>query len=286
MSGRPPFSIVQKVLIRLQRYRIASRSSETAFYLLLALFPFLIFAVSLFGLLSQSLPFRQDILTSLAGVVPAPVFDFLSDILDELVASRNITFMSFSMLGFIWAASQGFSIILQGLNMIYSARKPLHPVILRLLGLLFAILLVLAILVTMAFVTFGDLLFRQIAASSGQDIFRGSFLLFLRYLFSFLFLLLIFSLLYYLACRRKGGFLRAMPGGAFTSCCWLLFSYAFSWYVNNFGRYAKLYGSLAGFIILMFWLYFCSMMILAGGILHQLLLERQRAKRIAAFHNA
>ena len=277
----PLFAALQRIKVRQDRYRISSRSAETAFYLLLALVPFLIFLISVFGLLSQSIPFRTDVLSILQNIIPDPVFSFISDILNEIAASQNITFLSVSMLGFIWASSKGFTVILEGLNQIYSTKKSVNPVLLRLLGLVFALLLVLALIVSAVLITFGDLLFTQIARGSGQMAFSGTMLHVIRYVVSFAFLLIIFSLLYFLASHRKGGYLRALPGAAFTAVSWILFSVGFSFYVNNFGVVAKLYGSLTSIIILMFWLYFCSMTILIGGILHELILAHYIARKIS-----
>lgn len=285
LSKSPLYVVLQKILHRLDLYRISSRSAETAFYLLLALLPFMIFLISLFGILSQSIPFRTDVLMALQGIIPDPVFDYISDILNELVSSQNITFLSVSMIGFIWASSKGFTVILRGLNHIYSTEKSANPILLRLLGLLFAVLLVLSLIISAGMITFGDLLFQQIARWSGQDIFSGTFLHVIRYAGSFTFLLVIFSLLYYLASLRKGGFMRAIPGAAFTAVSWILFSYGFSFYVNNFGAMDRLYGSLTSIIILMFWLYFCSMMILTGGIIHELILERYFPGKILKFRS-
>jgi len=280
LSKSPVFAVMQKIQLRLDRYRISSRSAETAFYLLLALVPFMIFFISLFGLLSQSLPFRTDVLLVLQNIIPAPVFTVISDIISEVAASKNITFMSFSMLGFIWASSKGFTVILQSLNRIYSTKKTANPILLRLLGVVFAILVVAALVVTAALITFGDLLFRQIASWSGRPAFSGTFIDISRYAVSFVFLLIVFSLLDYLASHRKGGFFRALPGAVFTAVSWILFSFGFSFYVKNVGQIAKLYGSLTSIIILMFWLYFCSMTIMVGGIIHELILERYTSGKI------
>ena len=282
LSTSPSYIMMQKILLRLERYRISSRSAETAFYLLLALVPFLIFLISLLGILSESTPFRTDVLLVLQDTMPAPVFSFISDILSEIIASQNITFLSISMLGFIWASSTGFAVVLKGLNQIYSTKKAVNPILFRILGIVFALLLVLALMVSVILITFGDLLFKQIAVWSGQNIFSGTLLHVIRYVVSFAFLFLVFSLLHYLASHRKGGYFRAMPGAAFTASCWILFSFAVSWYVNNFGQFSKLYGSLTGIIVLMVWLYFCCLSILTGAIIHELILERHISRKIAA----
>ena len=279
LSQRPSYVFLKKVSVRLSKYRIGSRSAETAFYLLLALVPFMIFLVSLMGLLYQTLPYRTDMLMVMQDFMPAPVYRYISDILDELLASKNITFLSAGIIGFIMASSKSFSVIVEGLNQIYSSRKSVNPILLRFIGLLFALLLVLALLVSVILVTFGDLIFEQIAIWSGKDVFSGVFLQIIRYASSYIFLLMVFSLLYYFVSHRKGGFSRALPGAAITSGFWILFSVLFSWYVNNFSIWSLLYGSLSSIILLMFWLYFCSMMILTGAIIHKLILERYDSQK-------
>lgn len=281
LTKRPSYTAVQKIRLRMERYRISSRSAETAFYMLLALVPFLIFLISLFGLLSESILFRTDVLMVLSDIMPAPVFNFISDILNEIIASRNATFLSISMLGFIWASSKGFASVLKGLNQIYSTRKSVNVILLRILGLVFALLLVLALMVSVVLITFGDLLFQQISVWSGQTAFSGTFLHIIRYFVSFIFLFMVFSLLYYLASHRKGGYFRAIPGATFTAFCWILFSLAVSWYVNNFGQFSKLYGSLTGIIVMMVWLYFCCLTILAGAVIHELIIERHISSKIS-----
>jgi membrane protein len=257
---------------------VTGRSAEIAFFLLLAIFPFMISVISLLGLIGSSSFIHPEILISLQGLMPDAVYNFLSSILQEIASSQNITFLSVSMFGVIWAASKGFSVILKGLGLIYHTGKPVPSILLRLLGLVFALVLILTVLIIMILITFGDLLFNQLAVLSGLEFLSGTLLQIGRYIFSFLFLLIIFSLLYHLVSRRKSPFRYSLPAAAFTAGSWLIFSGVFSWYLNNFARYARLYGSLAGIMILMLWLYFCSIMILTGGIIHEKTMEYKADK--------
>jgi membrane protein len=261
---------------------VTGRSAEIAFFLLLAIFPFMISVISLLGLVGSSSFIHPEILTSLRGIIPDAVYSILNSILQEIASSQNITFLSFSMLGVIWAASKGFSVILRGLSQIYHTGNPVSSLILRLLGLLFAFVMILTVLLVMILITFGDLLFNQLAVWSGLDFLAGTLLQFGRYAFSFIFLLLIFSLLYYLVSKRKARYRLSIPAAAFTAASWLIFSGVFSWYLNNFARYARLYGSLASIMILMLWLYFCSIVILTGGIIHEKIIEYKNQKDLKA----
>ena len=272
----PGFNFVRDWVIRFRDYRVTSRAAEISYYLMLAIFPFIIILISLFGVIGRSTLIHQDILISLQGLIPDAVYSILGTIINEIAASQNVTILSAGTIGLIWASSKGFSVILRGLNHIYRTGKPMSGILLRLLGLIFALLLVLSILLTMLLITFGDLLFDQLAFWSGMDFLSGNLLQAGRYLVSFLFLVLIFSLIYHLVSGRKCKYRWALPPAVFAAVFWIFVSLAFSWYLNNFNRYTTLYGSIGGIMILMLWLYVCSIMILTGGIIHEIIIERRK----------
>lgn len=276
----PGFNFVRDWITRFREYRITSRAAEISYYLMLAIFPFIIILISLFGVIGRSTLIHQDILISLQGLIPDAVYSILGTIINEIAASQNVTILSAGTIGLIWASSKGFSVILRGLNHIYRTGKPMSGILLRLLGLIFALLLVLSILLTMLLITFGDLLFDQLAFWSGMDFLSGNLLQAGRYLVSFLFLVLIFSLIYHLVSGRKCKYRWSLPPAVFAAVIWIFVSLAFSWYLNNFNRYTTLYGSIGGIMILMLWLYVCSIMILTGGIIHEIIIERRKTKSL------
>ena len=70
----------------------------------------------------------------------------------------------------------------------------------------------------------------------------------------------------FIAIPRKQVSLRnAFFGAALASAGWVLFSFIFSVFVENFANYATIYGSLAALVILMVWLYACMFILLIGG---------------------
>jgi membrane protein len=271
----PGYSHARDFVDRFSRYRITGRAAEISYYLMLAIFPFIIFLISLFGVIGKSTLLHQDILNSLEGLIPDAVFSILDSIISEIAASQNVTILSVGMIGLMWASSKGFSVILRGLNHIYRTGKPISGCLLRLLGVVFALLLVLSIMLTMALITFGDLLFEQLAYWTGLDFLSGELLQAGRYSVSFLFLITIFSLIYFFVSGRKCKYRWSLPPAIFTAIFWIFVSLAFSWYLNNFSRYTTLYGSIGGVMILMLWLYVCSIMILTGGLIHEMIIERK-----------
>ena len=271
LEKSPRWCVIPRFLRLYDKHRVSSLAAEIAYYLLLAIFPFIIFVISLIGFIGSSSFLSPSSLDQLQELFPAPVFSLFHAFLETLVASKSLTLLSFSMLGIIWSASSGFSVLINGLLRIHGRVQRLNLLQMRGLGLLMTLFLVLALVITMVLVTFGGLLLDQLATLTGIPVLAGPMLAVVRYLAAFVFLSLFFALLYYLVARRPVRFLRILPGSVFSSLAWLLLSQGFSWYVAAFDRYTIVYGSLAGMIILMLWFYFCSMVMLTGGIVNVLL---------------
>lgn len=86
----------------------------------------------------------------------------------------------------------------------------------------------------------------------------------------------VFSLTY----RAFGGKgrveLKTLPGALLSAAMWLIFSMLFEYYIEHFGRYSYVYGSLASMIVIMLWLYFCMEILLVGAGINMLLSRKLR----------
>jgi len=82
-----------------------------------------------------------------------------------------------------------------------------------------------------------------------------------------------FALIYYYAPDVEQRFKWISPGSIVAVISWLLFSLAFSLYVNNFGSYNESYGALAGIAILMLYIYYTSYILLLGAEMNQVIEE-------------
>jgi membrane protein len=90
------------------------------------------------------------------------------------------------------------------------------------------------------------------------------FLIFLKWILIVLLLFLAISFLYYFAPAKRTGFKFFSPGSTLATLLFILTSLGFSAYVNNFGQYNKLYGSIGTFMVILIWLYLNSIAILIG----------------------
>src|SRR5215216_6511762 len=94
-------------------------AAELAYYFLLALFPMLIFLVSLVGFVPG---LQETLFKSLASFVPGDAMRLVQDTLQDVVNNRSGGLLSFGILGTIWAASSGVAAVIETLNVAYDAK--------------------------------------------------------------------------------------------------------------------------------------------------------------------
>ena len=89
-------------------------------------------------------------------------------------------------------------------------------------------------------------------------------------------LIVVFAIIYKIAPAKKVRFRDVLPGAITSTLGWLIASAGFSYYVNNFSNYSRIYGSLGTVFILMTWLYITSMVFIFGVELNSVLEEEKK----------
>jgi len=283
-SAHPKSSLVRALWNRSKSTQLTTLASSVSYYLLLAIFPFILLftsIVSVSGLFSRV---NGDFVRFLEEMFPQQVVDFLADFVRENMQISGIPVLSVSSIMALWAASKGMGVLLRGLRRIYDGQQGSFSMIWRIVGLFFTLALCFAIILSLALLTFGDLLMQQIESWTESQIFTESWMTGIRFASAFVVLFLFFGVLYRVAGIKKTTFKQCLPGAASAAVAWILVSFLFSWYVANAGRFSLFYGSVAGIVILLLWIYFCSFSLLAGGLLNALLLEKKSGKLLESLH--
>lgn len=246
--------------------KVTSIGSQLTFYLVLSIFPFMIFLLNILKFTPLA---SVDILNSLTQVLPLATQEMISSIINEIVASSSNTLLSVSAIGGLWTSSTGISHLIRAVNEAYGTKNKRGFLKGRLIALFFTFGLIILIILVFVFLVFGELI-----GSLTFDYFNGADLFkmlwpILRVTISLSFMILGFSLLYRLgpSCskEKKITIRNVLPGAIFVTLGWTVGSVLFSFYVNNFGRYSVTYGSLGGIIVFLIWLYISSIIIVLGG---------------------
>ena len=148
----------------------------------------------------------------------------------------------------------------------------------RFISMMYTILFVFSIIITMVLLVFGNSIFNFLISLLPFLKEISVLTLILRYLVSFLILSIFFIIIYKIANFKLTTIRKTLPGAMFSSLGWLVFSYVFSIYIDNFSNMSYMYGSLTAFIILMLWIYFCIYILFIGAEINKKLYPETEAK--------
>jgi membrane protein len=269
---------LRRVWKRANEDDILGRAAQLSYYFLLALFPFLLFLITLFGYFSgTSSDLRRELITYLSSVVPGSAVRLVVVMVDEITQARGGGKLSFGLLAALWAASSGMSAIGDTLNHAYGVRETRPWWKVRLVSVALTIALSILIISALALVLYGGQLGQFLAASIGLGSAFTVAWAILRWPIALVFVFISFSLIYHFApdLRAKShdekfagvDYRRRWltPGVVVAVMLWLAVSLGFRLYLHFFNSYSATYGSLGALIVLMLWFYLTGAAILFGG---------------------
>lgn len=260
------FIYISNLIYNIRNDEVTAIGAQLTYYLILSIFPFLIFFLNVVGHTSIAI---ESMLDDWLIVLPIETQRLLFRVIDEIALSSSDTLLSLSIILALWSASLGISAIIRAINKAYNIHRKRNYIKLKILSLLFTMALVILLMIVLLTLVFGEVI--------GNAIFTyiGAINVFLRIwessrkIIALLAMIIIFALLYKYSIapkeRRHIKLIHTLPGAIFATIGWVVASGIFSYYVNNFANYSRTYGSLGGVIVLLVWLYITSIMIVLGG---------------------
>ena len=262
-----------------QHDEIFGRGAQLAYYFLLALFPALIFLTALMGLfpLQDAMP---ELMGYLQNVLPEDALSLVQKYLEQVVQGSGGGLLSLGLLGALWATSSGVTAIIDSLNTVYGAQetRPFWKV--RLVAILLTIGLAGFIIISITLILYGEDIAAWIAGYVGLGSFFEFAWVVLQWPVAIGLMLFALAAMYYFCPDVEQDWRWVTPGSLLAVLLWLLVSLAFKVYVDNFGDYNKVYGSIAGVIVLMLWLYWSGITFLLGGELNAEIEKAARAHQL------
>lgn len=255
---------------------IPTYAAASSYYLLFALFPLILFTISLFNLVDPELTVRMvGELGELQYVVPEPVLNLLTGFIETAGRTSSVSVLSISGIGLLWSASSGMNRIIKILNSIYDYNYGGRLLIWsRIASLLVSLFFGVIMIVVLFVLSFSDVLIQFISEyiPVPEFILNDSFGVY-TYTVSFALLLALFLLIYTLVSRNRGEFWQTLIASTFTSAAWLIISFVMSNIMVSSGRYDLIYGSLAAIIYLMLWMFLIILTLMLGGFIHSELMN-------------
>ena len=251
---------------RFGTYHISTYAASASFFIITAMFPLLMLALSIVTFTPWS---TQDFIEMIALMLPESFAPLLNRIASELMTSST-TALSLSLVATLWTAAKSMLGLLDGLNAIADVNDTRNFVSKRVLCIGYMLVLIVGLLFNLALRVFGQHIQTLLESTFPPLSHAFSAVMQQRGLTLFLIFVLVFMLIYTVFPNKKIKFLMQLPGAAFTSAAWLVFSALFSIYVNQIGQFSTIYGSLTMLILVMLWLYFCMYFVFIGAVLNKL----------------
>lgn len=257
---------------------ILGNAAQVAFYFSFALFPLLLFLMTLTGLIiSNKTEFQDQLFTILGEVMPKSAFDLVQKTLTEVTSNATGGKLTIGVLIMLWSASAGIDNMRGTLNEVYNLKETRSWFRAKLTSLLLTLGLGILILITLGLIVYGSQTLDAILPIDSPYILTG-----LEWLLVVALLLLAFAFLYNFAPNHDPFEWKWItPGAVVGVILWILFSFAFRLYLRYFDSYAATYGSLGAMIILMLWLYLTALVILIGGAINAIFDEKTGIKKEA-----
>lgn len=271
-------SIIQSVLDN----DFFGMASEMGFMLCIGICPFMLFLTALFGWIGKH-SFMNPILIFMKNIVPSDAMNVIHTVLNEIFfysKSGIIAVIGFAITLFL--STNTMAIVAKGLNRAYKVKETRNFIYSRLLALVMVLVHTSVLFLSITLIVFGKVIIKFLVAYIGMTEHLANIMLFVRWPIAFLTLFLLAFLSYYilpdLSGHEKLRRHSALPGTIFFCISWLLGSWLFSIYINNLHTYNFVYGTIAGFAIMMMWMYYTSLLILIGGEINSQLYDKLERK--------
>jgi membrane protein len=249
---------------------ILTIAAAVAYNFFFSLFPLMLFAAPILALMGNKQQLFNWILTQLAGSVPPAAFDLLSGVARDVVFAENAPgLVSIGALLTLYSASNIFGSLMSALNIAYHVkndRRPWWKQRLIQLGMVVVAggLLTIAAVVMLAGPDIVSLVSR---ATHLPGIAKWGWMI-LQYPLAFAFLVTAFWLMYYILPDFPQHKRQIFVGASVAAVLWVVATTLFRQYVIHFQTFNKAYGTIGGVLLLLSWMYYSMVVVLAGGELN------------------
>ncbi len=257
------YEVLRFYTIGLVRGFLTMRASAIAYNFFMAMFPFLLFMLSLIAFIPID-GFQEDFMHFIFGLIPPKSQDMFRQIVTDLALHRRESLLSLGLLLSIVFTANGVNAMLTGfessVNKVYRVRR-----FYRQYGfaLLISMLIFLIILTAIGMEIYSEIwIYRLQKQGLLGDI--GPWIYWSKRLIYFLVILFLVSVIYHFGTEEGRQMPFFSPGSFLTSVFMIIGFYLFGLYIQNFNRYNQLYGSIGALLIIQFMFYVFAIILLMG----------------------
>lgn len=243
---------------------LPSLSAQLAYYSFLALFPALIFLISVASFFPVA-NLMDEVVRTFGRVAPPEVLRFVLEQMKKISSQNQGGVLTVAFLVTIWSTSSAMLSVLSTLNKAYDIEESRPWWKTRLAAILLTIGLAFFILTSAALVIAGPELAERVASWFGLGAaFEWTWKV-LQWPLVLLLVITAMAMVYYFAPDAEQEFVLITPGAVIATLLWIVASLGVRFYIANFGNYTETYGALSGVMIMLLWFYVSGLCILTGA---------------------
>lgn len=252
-----------------------STTAEIAFYLTLSIFPSILFLISAIAYVPDINLFIIE--RSMSNIMPKEAYTILSAIVTSAVKNRNLNILAISFFLAAWTFSKSVKVMLRSQNRAFKFEETRSFIKINLLSIFYSIMFFIVIILCITFFVYGNKLWSFVINLIGIEfVFLDYIYLVIRFALPISMMVYLFLVFFTIGPNSKLKYSQTIPGAVVTTVLWLFFTICYSFYANTFSSYKIVYGSISAIIILMTWLYLCSMSITIGYKINALLFHQKK----------
>lgn len=249
-----------------------------SYYFIIGLFPGLV----LLSVAASYLPFADatsHTFTLLSSFIPHSQMHVISRFMDQAVVPNRDALLTVGALGTLWAVSSAFDSLTSAISISYEAPDNRPVWITRPIAIGLTVSVGLLFLLAFAVLTVGPHFGNWLAERLGVSEVVAVIWPYVRWVTAVVAAVVSVEVLYFISPRKKQRFLETLPGAILAIAGWLALTYFLGFYFRSRSAQSNLYGSLAGGIAFMVWLYWAGFLVLLGAQLNTEIERVRRRKR-------
>ncbi len=263
-SPLPIYTVASFFFQEIGKDELINKASSLAYNFMLAIFPAILFLFTLIPYIPIE-HFQDQLMSLIALVLPIEAYIAVKSTLVDIVSNQNSKLLSFGFAFALIFATNGVHTLMQAFNkssLIIETRPWFKQ---RLVALYLTLLISFALIFGLVIMTIGEYIFGVLKSELR---FRDSFWIYILNMARWFILIILYFVT--IAIMYRYGPANAKKWKFFSAGSWMatilavITFWGFSYYINNFSNYNKLYGSIGTLIVLMIWLYLNSLIILVG----------------------
>lgn len=284
-EGLSTYDLIELYIMGIVKGALTTRASAIAFSFFTAIFPFLLFVIILIPYIPIQ-NFQKEFLEFLNSILPPQTSEFfISNIFENISGGSGAGLLSSVFLLSMLLMANGVNAVFSGFENSYHEQLTRNVFQQYLYALGIALILALLLLLTVAVFGYFQIyilgpIYETLSGEALEDDHGLGWILFAKYMFFIVMVYLATATLYYYGTKEGRDSRFFSIGALLTTILIILTSYLFSVYIENFSQYNKLYGSIGALLILLFYLWLNSNILLLGYELNAALniLRKQRKR--------